>query len=78
MKSVGSCDTASMDMAILLDGSDSVKNENFEKLKVWTNGFIKNLQVQKFGTQVGVIKYASIIRDIAPLSSDVDDITVSS
>lgn len=65
-----------MDMAIILDGSDSVGAKNFEKLKDWTNGFIKNLQVQKYGTQVGVIKYATLIRNTSPLSSNVDEITV--
>ena len=73
-KASGSCDTASMELAILLDGSDSVGNENFEKLKTWTNEFIGGLEVQKYGTQVGVIKYATIIRDISPLSSNIDEI----
>ena len=73
-KASGSCDTASMELAILLDGSDSVGNENFEKLKTWTNEFIGGLEVQKYGTQVGVIKYATLIRDISPLSSNIDEI----
>ena len=76
VKSVGSCDTAAMELAILLDGSDSVKRTNFEKLKEWTNEFVAGLEVQKYGTRVGVIKYATYIRNIADLSDDVTDIQV--
>ena len=71
-----SCDSAAMDLALVLDGSDSVGNEDFGKLKEWTKDFIDNLQIDKYGAQVGVIKYATIIREVSPLSSDIDDLKV--
>ena len=66
-----------MDLALVLDGSDSVGNADFEKLKNWSKSFIENLQVDKYGAQVGVIKYATSIKDVSPMSSDIEDIKVS-
>ena len=66
-----------MDLALVLDGSDSVGNADFEKLKNWSKSFIENLQVDKYGAKVGVIKYATSIKDVSPMSSDIEDIKVS-
>jgi collagen type VI alpha len=63
-----------MDLALVLDGSDSVGNADFEKLKNWSKSFIENLQVDKYGAKVGVIKYATSIKDVSPMSSDIEDI----
>ena len=65
-----------MDLALVLDGSDSVGNADFEKLKNWSKSFIENLQVDKYGAKVGVIKYATSIKDVSPMSSDIEDIKV--
>ena len=65
-----------MDLALVLDGSDSVGNADFEKLKSWSKSFIENLQVDKYGAKVGVIKYATSIKDVSPMSSDIEDIKV--
>ena len=72
-----SCSASSMDLALVLDGSDSVGNADFEKLKNWSKSFIENLQVDKYGAKVGVIKYATSIKDVSPMSSDIEDIKVS-
>ena len=63
-----------MELVILLDGSGSVKSENFETLKTWTNGFIENLKVHDYGTRVGVIHFATTVTEISPLSPNVDEI----
>ena len=64
-------------LALVVDGSDSVGAADFEKLKNWAKSFIENLQVDKYGAKVGVIKYATSIKDVSPMSSDIEDIKVS-
>ena len=80
-----------MELALVLDGSDSVGQADFNKLKTWTNGnhtytpqygnysdgilgLIDKLQIKQYGTQVGVIKYATSIKEISALSDNAEDI----
>ncbi|CAG5078717.1 Oidioi.mRNA.OKI2018_I69.PAR.g9066.t1.cds [Oikopleura dioica] len=74
VKSKQSCDSASMDMAIVFDGSDSVKADNFKKLKTWTGEFIDKLGVQEYGVQVGLVKYATSIIKVSDLSTDIAEL----
>jgi len=75
-KDSNSCESASMELGILIDSSGSVGSRNFEKLKNWTVDLIEKLQIKEYGTRVGVVKYETRVLDIMPLSSDVLELTM--
>ena len=51
------------DLVFLLDGSASVGEYGFRKMKKWVKDFIKELDVESFKTQVGVVQYSHLIKE---------------
>lgn len=53
-----------MDVVFLIDGSKSVRPENFELVKKWINQIIDKLAVSDTKTHVGVVQYSSIVKQV--------------
>ena len=52
-----------IDLVFLLDGSASVGEDGFRKVKKWVQDFIRQLDVESFNTQVGVVQYSHLIKE---------------
>ena len=48
------CPTENIDMMFVIDGSDSVKKENFQKVKSWIQRVVQDFDTAN-RTQVGVV-----------------------
>nr|XP_005155929.1 matrilin-4 isoform X12 [Danio rerio] len=67
-KSCGTCRTSNIDLVLLIDGSKSVRPQNFELVKQFVNQVVDQLDVSAKGTRVGLVQYSSRVRTEFPLS----------
>ncbi|XP_059412265.1 cartilage matrix protein-like isoform X2 [Carassius carassius] len=61
------CSNAATDVVFLIDGSKSVRPENFELVKKWINLIIDKLDVSETNTHVGLVQYSSTVKQEFPL-----------
>ncbi|TRY66824.1 hypothetical protein DNTS_004769 [Danionella cerebrum] len=67
-KSCGACRTSIIDLVLLIDGSKSVRPQNFELVKQFVNQVVDQLDISPRGTRVGLVQYSSRVRTEFPLS----------
>ncbi|XP_030634934.1 matrilin-4 [Chanos chanos] len=67
-KSCGTCRSATIDLVLLIDGSKSVRPQNFELVKQFVIQVVESLDVSAHGTRVGLVQYSSRVRTEFPLS----------
>ncbi|XP_061583027.1 matrilin-4 isoform X2 [Cololabis saira] len=63
-----SCKSANIDLVLLIDGSKSVRPQNFELVKKFVNQVVDSLDVSVHGTRVGLVQYSSRVRTEFPLN----------
>lgn len=56
-----------MDLVLLVDGSKSVRPQNFELVKRFVNQIVDFLDVSPEGTRVGLVQFSSRVRTEFPL-----------
>ncbi|XP_052383194.1 matrilin-4 isoform X2 [Oncorhynchus keta] len=61
-KGCRTCRSANIDLVLLIDGSKSVRPQNFELVKQFVNQVVDSLDVSAHGTQVGLVQYSSHVR----------------
>ncbi|XP_031649130.1 cartilage matrix protein isoform X2 [Oncorhynchus kisutch] len=61
------CSNAATDVVFLIDGSKSVRPENFELVKKWINQIIDKLDVSETKAHVGLVQYSSSVKQEFPL-----------
>ncbi|XP_025762853.1 matrilin-4 isoform X2 [Oreochromis niloticus] len=61
-RSCGTCKSANIDLVLLIDGSKSVRPQNFELVKKFVNQVVDSLDVSAHGTRVGLVQYSSRVR----------------
>ncbi|XP_056336111.1 cartilage matrix protein isoform X1 [Danio aesculapii] len=66
-RSCSACSNAATDVVFLIDGSKSVRPENFELVKKWINLIIDKLDVSETNTHVGLVQYSSTVKQEFPL-----------
>ena len=52
------CLTKSLDLVFMLDGSKSVKKDEFESVKSWVVRIAKMIDIKSKQNQIGVIQYS--------------------
>nr|XP_040043961.1 cartilage matrix protein isoform X1 [Gasterosteus aculeatus aculeatus] len=67
-RSCSACSNSATDVVFLIDGSKSVRPENFELVKKWINQIIDKLDVSESKAHVGLVQYSSSVRQEFPLS----------
>ncbi|XP_062271586.1 matrilin-4 [Scomber scombrus] len=67
-KSCGTCKSANIDLVLLIDGSKSVRPQNFELVKKFVNQVVDSLDVSVHGTRIGLVQYSSRVRTEFPLN----------
>ncbi|XP_051568893.1 matrilin-4-like isoform X12 [Myxocyprinus asiaticus] len=67
-KTCGTCRSSNIDLVLLIDGSKSVRPNNFELVKQFVNQVVDQLDVSPKATRVGLIQYSSRVRTEFPLS----------
>uniref|UniRef100_A0A8C6LFX2 Matrilin 4 n=1 Tax=Nothobranchius furzeri TaxID=105023 RepID=A0A8C6LFX2_NOTFU len=67
-KSCGTCKSAVIDLVLLIDGSKSVRPQNFELVKKFVNQVVDTLDLSAHGTRVGLVQYSSRVRTEFPLN----------
>nr|XP_046241031.1 matrilin-4 isoform X2 [Scatophagus argus] len=67
-KSCGTCKSGNIDLVLLIDGSKSVRPQNFELVKKFVNQVVDSLDVSAHGTRVGLVQYSSRVRTEFPLN----------
>lgn len=63
------CSNTATDVVFLIDGSKSVRPENFELVKKWINQIIDKLDVADSKAHVGLVQYSSGVREVCPAAS---------
>lgn len=63
------CSNSATDVVFLIDGSKSVRPENFELVKKWINQIIDKLDVSDSKAHVGLVQYSSSVRQVCLASS---------
>lgn len=58
------CSNSAIDVVFLIDGSKSVRPENFELVKKWINQIIDKLDVSESKAHVGLVQYSSLVRQV--------------
>lgn len=58
------CSNAATDVVFLIDGSKSVRPENFELVKKWINQIIDKLDVSDSKAHVGLVQYSSSVKQV--------------
>ncbi|KTF90738.1 hypothetical protein cypCar_00008456 [Cyprinus carpio] len=66
-RSCNACSNAATDVVFLIDGSKSVRPENFELVKKWIILIIDKLDVSETNTHVGLVQYSSTVKQEFPL-----------
>ncbi|XP_056876913.1 cartilage matrix protein isoform X1 [Takifugu flavidus] len=66
-RSCRGCSNAPTDVVFLIDGSKSVRPENFELVKKWINQIIDKLDVSDNKAHVGLVQYSSSVKQEFPL-----------
>ncbi|XP_048057684.1 cartilage matrix protein isoform X1 [Megalobrama amblycephala] len=66
-RSCSACSNAATDVVFLIDGSKSVRPENFELVKKWINLIIDKLDVSETNAHVGLVQYSSSVKQEFPL-----------
>ncbi|KAG7255685.1 hypothetical protein CRUP_021924, partial [Coryphaenoides rupestris] len=61
-RSCSACSGAATDVVFLIDGSKSVRPENFELVKKWINQIVDKLDVSEAKTHVGLVQYSSSVK----------------
>ncbi|XP_047461501.1 cartilage matrix protein isoform X1 [Mugil cephalus] len=61
------CSNSATDVVFLIDGSKSVRPENFELVKKFINQIIDKLDVSESQAHVGLVQYSSTVRQEFPL-----------
>ncbi|XP_035762411.1 cartilage matrix protein isoform X2 [Neolamprologus brichardi] len=61
------CSNSATDVVFLIDGSKSVRPENFELVKKWINQIIDKLDVSETKAHVGLVQYSSTVKPEFPL-----------
>ncbi|XP_051997304.1 matrilin-4-like isoform X1 [Xyrauchen texanus] len=67
-KTCGTCRSSNIDLVLLIDGSKSVRPNNFELVKQFVNQVVDQLDVSPKATRVGLVQYSSRVRTEFPLS----------
>ncbi|KAG5274351.1 hypothetical protein AALO_G00135160 [Alosa alosa] len=67
-KTCGTCRSAIIDLVLLIDGSKSVRPQNFELVKKFVNQVVDSLDVSVRGTRIGLVQYSSRVRTEFPLN----------
>ncbi|MEQ2179831.1 Matrilin-4, partial [Goodea atripinnis] len=62
------CKSANIDLVLLIDGSKSVRPQNFELVKKFVNQVVDSLDVSAHGTRIGLVQYSSRVRTEFPLN----------
>ncbi|XP_029023066.1 cartilage matrix protein isoform X1 [Betta splendens] len=66
-RSCSGCSNAATDVVFLIDGSKSVRPENFELIKKWIFQIIEKLDVSERNVHVGLVQYSSTVKQEFPL-----------
>ncbi|KAK1337709.1 hypothetical protein QTO34_002342 [Cnephaeus nilssonii] len=66
-KSCNRCREGHVDLVLLVDGSKSVRPQNFELVKRFVNQIVDFLDVSPEGTRVGMVQFSSRVRTEFPL-----------
>ncbi|NXC73281.1 MATN4 protein, partial [Anhinga anhinga] len=66
-KACSKCGAGHVDLVMVIDGSKSVRPQNFELVKQFVNRIVDLLEVSPHGTQVGLVQYSSRVRTEFPL-----------
>ncbi|XP_010382543.1 matrilin-4 isoform X2 [Rhinopithecus roxellana] len=66
-KSCDRCREGHVDLVLLVDGSKSVRPQNFELVKRFVNQIVDFLDVSPEGTRVGLVQFSSRVRTEFPL-----------
>ncbi|XP_023570601.1 matrilin-4 isoform X1 [Octodon degus] len=66
-KSCNRCREGHVDLVLLVDGSKSVRPQNFELVKRFVNQIVDFLDVSPEGTRIGLVQFSSRVRTEFPL-----------
>ncbi|KAJ7991667.1 hypothetical protein DPEC_G00286260 [Dallia pectoralis] len=61
-KSCKACGSTATDVVFLIDGSKSVRPENFELVKKWINQIVDKMDVAENKARVGLVQYSSTVK----------------
>ncbi|XP_017275296.1 cartilage matrix protein isoform X2 [Kryptolebias marmoratus] len=61
------CSSAALDVVFVIDGSKSIRPENFKLVKKWINQIIDKMEVSESKTHVGLVQYSSTVKTEFPL-----------
>uniref|UniRef100_A0A8C0EQR1 Matrilin 4 n=1 Tax=Bubo bubo TaxID=30461 RepID=A0A8C0EQR1_BUBBB len=67
-KACSKCGAGHIDLVMVIDGSKSVRPQNFELVKQFVNRIVDLLEVSPHGTRVGLVQYSSRVRTEFPLN----------
>ncbi|XP_053937726.1 matrilin-4 isoform X4 [Cuculus canorus] len=67
-KACSKCGGGHIDLVMVIDGSKSVRPQNFELVKQFVNRIVDLLEVSAHGTRVGLVQYSSRVRTEFPLN----------
>lgn len=65
------CSNSAIDVVFLIDGSKSVRPENFELVKKWINQIVDKLDVSASKARVGLVQYSSSVRQVRMCAFDI-------
>nr|KAG8543408.1 hypothetical protein GDO81_024749 [Engystomops pustulosus] len=66
-KTCNACGASAIDLVFLIDGSKSVRPENFELVKQFINQIVESVDVGNNKAHVGLVQYSSSVRQEFPL-----------
>ncbi|OCT92109.1 cartilage matrix protein [Xenopus laevis] len=66
-KTCNTCGASAVDLVFLIDGSKSVRPENFELVKQFINQIVESMDVGDARAHVGLVQYSSSVRQEFPL-----------